>query len=194
MRTRAALFTLSLLLPGACAEPEDSADGGDVAPAGKGDVPVSDDQLVNTSNNTLELLFGWDYLHDATTANRCVRTQEANAQGRDVKVGERQGTFDLQFVSERSELASELGVDLAMQATYSGVGVNSKMNMLNKFSSTSTSLNYLVKIRREYTVRHRHALELNDIGVAALGESIDEFLGMCGRTTLAACGTAPSST
>ena len=122
-----ALLTLSVLAPLGCgADGEDDLDGDDADPAGKGDVPVSDDQLINTNNNTLELLFGWDYAHDAATANRCVKTQEDTAQGRDVKVGERQGTFDLQFVSERAELASELGLDLAMQATYSGVGVNSK--------------------------------------------------------------------
>ncbi len=178
--TRAAMLALTLMPMVAC----DAEDGGPTDDAegvgGKGDVPVSDDQLVNTSNNTLELRFGWDYLHDAATSNRCVMTNESTAQGRSTKVGEREGTFDLQFVSDRSELATELGVDLAMQATYSGVGVDGKTSMLNKFSKTSTSVSYLLKIRRDYTVRHRHELLLSEVGVNALDQGIDKFLDVCG--------------
>lgn len=147
---------------------------------GKGDVPVSDQQIVPTTNNNLSLLFGWDYLHDSATANRCVKSNEETAMGTPMQVGERQGTFDLRFVSDRSELATELGLDLAMQATYSGVGANGKLNMLNKFSKTSTNLSYLLKIRREYVVRHRHEMLLSDAGLTALDEGVDKFLDVCG--------------
>ncbi|MEM6991702.1 MAG: hypothetical protein AAF721_14440 [Myxococcota bacterium] len=175
-----ALTTLWMVPTMACdAEgggPDDDAE--DVG--GKGDVPVSDDQLTNTTNNTLELRYGWDYLHDSATSNRCVETNTATAKGRDTKVGERQGTFDLRFVSDRSELATEMGLDLAMQTTYAGVGVDGKTNILNKFSKTSTSVSYLLKIRRDYTVRHRHELLLAEVGTKALEEGLDKFLGVCG--------------
>ena len=176
---RAALVA-AIFLPLACSTEDELLDEDLDGDVGKGDVPVSDDQLINTTNNTLELLFGWDYLHDAATASRCVQTQARASNGPDAKVGERQGTFDLEFVSDRSELATELGLDLAMQAEYSGVGVDAKMNLVNKFAKTSTSVSYLVKIQREYIVRHRHPLELSEIGAGSLRRGMSKFLSDCG--------------
>jgi hypothetical protein len=175
-----ALVALALLSPVACDAGGPDSEGGPDGPGGKADVPVSEDVLLNTTNDSHELMRGWDYLHDAAKPTDCVATPEGPQRGREVRVGERDGTFDLQFISDRQSLATELGVDLELQGSYAGVSANSKQSLLNKFSNTSTSLSYLVKIRREYTARHRQELVLSDAAQGALDQGIDKMLDVCG--------------
>lgn len=147
---------------------------------GKGDVPVSDAQMTPSTNNSLAVLFGWDYLHDAAMPNRCVKSNPDTAEGKPYRVGEVQSRFDLSLVDERSELASELGLDLELAAKYAGASADGKSALLDDFSRNSTSISYLVTMRREYTVRTRHELQLSDGGQAKAAEGIHEFLDACG--------------
>jgi len=150
------------------------------APGGKGDVPVSDAQMSPSTNNSLAVLFGWDYLHDAAMPNRCVMSNPSTAEGKPYRVGEVQSRFDLSLVDERSELASELGLDLELAAKYAGASADGKSALLDDFSRNTTSISYLMTMRREYTVRTRHELMLSEGGHAKAEEGIHEFLDACG--------------
>lgn len=170
------LTTLALWAPGCDAPEEDAAGNG--GEAGKADLPVSDAEIIGTSNNNLKLLFGWDFLHDSSTPTACV--ESLGGPGKPVLVGQPDGAFDMAFVTTREELASQLELDLAVEATVNGVGVNSKTHLMNKFSRNRRAATYLLKVKSQYAVRTRHEVELSDSGLDALDNGLSDFFRVCG--------------
>jgi hypothetical protein len=170
---RTALATI--LLAGCVAD-----DGGDAnCDTGKCDQPSGNGSVVGTANNNLVMYSGYHSLFDKS-ASQCVKTDKEIAQGAQISVGAVAETFELAFVSTREDLAREMGLDLGVKVKYPATNTDIGLNLTNKFKSTSTTINLLLKVNQEYTVTNRHPMLLTDSGKTKLASGIDKFVQTCG--------------
>lgn len=146
---------------------------------GKCDQPSGNGSVVGTANNNVTLYTGYHSLFDKS-ASQCVKPDKEIANGAQVGVGSVAETFELAFVSGREELAREMGLDLGVKVKYPATNTDIGLNLVDKFKSTSTTINLLLKVSQEYTVVNRHPLLLTDTGKAKLAAGIDKFVQTCG--------------
>ena len=175
---RSSLYTLALAsMIGGCAF-DDSGGGGECIGA-KCDNPSGNGSVVGTTNSSAGLLIGYHSLFDRTSA-QCVSVDADLARGAEVNVGSVSETFQLAYVRDREELARELGVDLGLKVKYPSVNADAAVSLLHRFKSTTTTVNLLLKLSQEYTVRNRHPLEITGTGQQKLDAGIDKFVQTCG--------------
>lgn len=162
---------------GGCAI-NDPGDGSDCVGA-KCDTPSGNGSVVATSNSSAGLLLGYHSLFDRTSA-QCVAVDRELARGAEVNVGSVSETFQLAYIRNREELARELGVDLGLKVKYPSVSGDAAVNLLQQFKSTTTTVNLLLKLSQEYTVRNRHPLQITSAGQGKLDAGIAKFVQTCG--------------
>ncbi len=148
--------------------------------SGKADEPGGSGTALTTRANNVELLVGYHGLFDRVSST-CV---EATAPSRVVgSVGER---YDLVYVSSREELARELGLDLELKARYAGFEGDAGIDALRTFSSSSTTVNLLLKVEQDYTVAEQSELTLGATGTQALSGGTQAFASTCGSNYVSA--------
>jgi hypothetical protein len=168
------VVALSLLAGCAAQQSED-----ELCLEGKCDQPSGNGSVVGTANNNVTLYTGYHSLFDKS-ASQCVKTDKEIANGTQINVGSVAETFELAFVSAREDLAREMGLDLGVKVKYPATNTDIGLNLVDKFKSTSTTINLLLKVSQEYTVANRHPMLLTDTGQAKLTAGIDKFVQTCG--------------
>jgi hypothetical protein len=135
--------------------------------------------VVATTNSGAGLLSGYHSLFDKTSA-QCVRVDEELARGAEVNVGSLSETFQLAYVRSREDLARELGVDLGLKVKYPSISGDAAVSLLHQFKSTTTTVNLLLKLSQEYSVRNRHSLAVTAAAQGKLDSGVDRFVQTCG--------------
>lgn len=134
--------------------------------------------LFNTFNGNTQLYGGYHTLFDKTSS-QCVKPAPG-ATGAQVSVGGLSETIDLTAINSREELANELGIDLGLKVKYLTTDADATVNLVRKTKTTSTSINLLLKVSRSYVVRNKHAVVLDDTGIAKLNAGAAAFVQACG--------------
>ena len=143
---------------------------------GKADQPAGDGEVLPTRNETVAPLVGYHGLFDRTTST-CV-TPSGPAET--TSVGALVDRYELVFLHSREALAQKLGFDLDLKARYHGIGGELNTNLLSEYSSTGTSVAFLINLESSYAVTHRGGLRMSDPGLDRLAEGAAAFVDACG--------------
>lgn len=157
----------------------DPFDDGDDCEGAKCDSPSGNGSLIATNNANVDLLGGYHSLFDRTLA-QCVKVDRELLRGAEVNVGSVSETFQLAYVRNREELARELGVDLGLKVKYPSVNADAQVSLLDQFKSTTTTVNLLLKLSQEYSVRNRAPLLVTQAGQDKLDAGVGRFVQTCG--------------
>lgn len=132
---------------------------------------------VPTIDPGVHLLGGYNAFLDRASPNDCVERQE------DVQpdVGATDGSFYLRHVKSREELAKELDVDINASLTMPQGSVDATTKIVKSFKQSSTTVTFLVRSFRSYTVTNHAPLQLSEKGrdIIARGD-VKEILVKCG--------------
>jgi hypothetical protein len=168
----ARLGTLGLAIGvSACAaETEDGATSAD-------DLRTDSSAMVPTTDSAVRVLSAYNAFLDRATVTPCVAsTAPATAAG-DVS-----GGFYLQHVKTRDDLAKELDVDVdaTVKAPETG-SVDASTKVVQTFKESTTTVSYLLRAFRAYSVTSTGPMELTPAAAALLKSgSLDEFIHQCG--------------
>ncbi len=155
--------TFVVLLGSACvtsSEPTESQELGSGATGNK---------LVETTNNQVRLLAGYDPLYDQVRGSCLKPAGEAPDGHRRIQVSALGSSVNHVYVWSREQLAEQLGVDLGLKASYGIAKGSGALGLLNVLSENRNSLNVLTTVAVDYAVSYHPDAPLALIGDAENG-------------------------
>lgn len=131
---------------------------------------------VPTTDNAVHLLGGYNALLDHGTAPCVVPDGAETPVPEDLS-----GKFYLQHIQTRQDLAKALDVDVQAGVQLPQASVNAGTKVVTSFKQSSSSVTFLVRAVRSYSVSRRGAVKLTPEASALLSSNrTNDFLVRCG--------------
>jgi hypothetical protein len=151
-------------------EAEDSASSSD-------DLRTDPSATVSTTDSAVRLLSSYNAFLDRATPTPCVAVKELRTEAGDVS-----GSFYLVHVKTRDDLAKELDVELnaSVKAPTAG-SVDASTKVVQTFKESTTTVSFLLRAVRSYSVTTTSPVELTEGAVDLLRRgNLSEFVHQCG--------------
>jgi hypothetical protein len=156
---------------------------GALSPGGSGDDcggkcdQANGHSLRATNQSGLALFQGINTLYDQNSAP-CVEPQSQSSSAA-ITVGDLQEEYELYYVKSKSDLSKSINVDFGLSATlFKIVNGNAAFTLLKNFQTSSTSVDFLVSAKQNYSVTNDRPVKLSD-GLPDPKADTDGFLHRC---------------
>jgi hypothetical protein len=149
---------------------------------GDGELRSDPNAVVPTTDPSAHLLSGYNALLDRATSSACVAPDGAPM----FNVGDVRGEFYLRHISSKEDLAKQLDVDVGASLKLPRASGDASVKLVNSFKRSATTVTFLVRAVRSYTVTNRRALTMTAPAREMLERrAYDEFLRKCGGSYIA---------
>jgi hypothetical protein len=132
---------------------------------------------VSTTDPSARLLAGYNAFLDRASSSPCIAAQTPEQPS----VGDVASTFYLRHVKTRDELAKELDVEVGASLSAPAGSVDASGKLVKTFKQSATTVTFLVRALRSYSVANRSPLGLTPEAKGLLeNNNTPEFLKKCG--------------
>jgi hypothetical protein len=171
------LAVLLAPLAAGCASPSQDETDTDQGAVEEESFTTDANAVVKTFAPSVRLYDSYNVLLDRTTGTRCVETQGAET----IVVGNVEEAFTLQQVTSKSDLATNLDVDVTASLKVPSVEVNAAVKVMRGFKESSNKVTFVVHAVSSYGVDAQSTIELTPLAKDVLaGGRSDEMLQKCG--------------